>query len=123
MMLAAHLDVTSDAASRNRNTIKKTVKWINSMIPPQARILDLGCGPGLYAEEFALRGHSVTGIDISNRSIDYAKQHAQEAGLTIDYYSQDYLSAPLKGKYDVIHMTGPRKTTVFRDFNSRLKNQ
>ncbi|MGE5494383.1 MAG: methyltransferase domain-containing protein [Burkholderiales bacterium] len=29
------------------------------------RLLDLGCGPGIYAELFAKKGFCVTGVDFS----------------------------------------------------------
>lgn len=48
-MLAAHLDLNNDAASRNLKTIKKTIRWIETKIPKKGRVLDLGCGPGLYS--------------------------------------------------------------------------
>jgi len=40
-MLAAHLDLDSDAASRNISTIKKTVEWISSVSKENAKILDV----------------------------------------------------------------------------------
>ena len=47
--------------------------------------LDVGCGGGILAEEFAGIGFRVTGIDPSEQSLATAKQHAQSMGLTIDY--------------------------------------
>jgi 2-polyprenyl-6-hydroxyphenyl methylase / 3-demethylubiquinone-9 3-methyltransferase len=47
--------------------------------------LDVGCGGGILAEEFASMGFRVTGIDPSEQSLITAKQHAQLAGLAIDY--------------------------------------
>jgi lysozyme family protein len=40
-MLAAHLDLDSDVASRNISTIKKTVEWISSVSKENAKILDV----------------------------------------------------------------------------------
>lgn len=51
----------------------------------QVRLLDIGCGGGVLAEEFAVMGCRVTGIDISPRSIEIARMHAVRAGLSIDY--------------------------------------
>ena len=51
----------------------------------QIRLLDIGSGGGVLAEEFAALGCRVTGIDISPKSIDVARAHAARSGLSIDY--------------------------------------
>lgn len=48
-------------------------------------MLDVGCGGGLLAEEFARIGCRVTGVDPSSPSLDTARAHASAAGLDIDY--------------------------------------
>jgi len=50
------------------------------------RTLDVGCGGGLLAEEFARLGCAVTGIDPSEKSLEAARTHAREAGLAIEYH-------------------------------------
>ncbi|HEX9940492.1 MAG TPA: bifunctional 2-polyprenyl-6-hydroxyphenol methylase/3-demethylubiquinol 3-O-methyltransferase UbiG [Thermoanaerobaculia bacterium] len=55
-------------------------------IDPRGRkTLDVGCGGGLLAEEFARLGCDVTGIDPSERSLEAARAHAREEGLAIGY--------------------------------------
>ena len=49
------------------------------------RVLDIGCGGGFLAEEFAALGCRVTGADPSPVSIDAARAHAAGRGLRIDY--------------------------------------
>ncbi|MCL5092038.1 MAG: class I SAM-dependent methyltransferase [Candidatus Marsarchaeota archaeon] len=39
------------------------------------KVLDIGCGPGLYANILHRRGAEVHGIDISEKEIEIAKQH------------------------------------------------
>jgi len=68
-MLAAHLDPDLDAASRRHDVIDRSVAWLGSVIPAGGRVLDLGCGPGLYTSRLAAMGYDVTGIDYSRRSI------------------------------------------------------
>lgn len=51
----------------------------------RVRLLDVGTGGGVLAEEFAAMGCQVTGIDISPRSIAIAQGHAALSGLSIDY--------------------------------------
>lgn len=99
-MLFAHLDFTNDAASRNIKVIQKTVAWICGVIKARSSILDLGCGPGIYAEEFSEQKYSVVGIDISKRSIDYARKSARNKKLDITYHRQSYLTGEIKGIYD-----------------------
>jgi 2-polyprenyl-6-hydroxyphenyl methylase/3-demethylubiquinone-9 3-methyltransferase len=55
-------------------------------LPPKGlAILDVGCGGGLLAEEFATLGCSVTGVDPSQESLEVARAHARELRLDIDY--------------------------------------
>jgi len=49
------------------------------------QVLDVGCGGGILAEEFAAAGFTVTGIDPSENSLDTARNHATLSGLSIDY--------------------------------------
>ncbi len=49
------------------------------------RILELGCGGGLMAEEYARRGAFTVGIDRSFPSLRVARHHAAAEGITIEY--------------------------------------
>lgn len=100
-MLKAHLDFTNDAASRNIKTINKTVNWIAPKIKGK-RVLDLGCGPGLYSSILAGRGFDVTGVDISASSIDYAKESAKKCNLDVNFLCMDYLNGDFGGGFDAI---------------------
>ena len=79
-MLKEHLSQKHDAASRRTSTIKKHVNWINNFVldGKPSRILDLGCGPGLYSARLAKLGHACHGIDFGPASIEYAVKHAPE---------------------------------------------
>jgi 2-polyprenyl-3-methyl-5-hydroxy-6-metoxy-1,4-benzoquinol methylase len=70
-LLNIHLNPDIDLASRRYTTIEKTAEWILNTQKDKEKlnILDLGCGPGLYAEIFASKGHAVKGIDNSSNSI------------------------------------------------------
>jgi 2-polyprenyl-3-methyl-5-hydroxy-6-metoxy-1,4-benzoquinol methylase len=54
-----------------------------------ARILDVPCGNGRHAIEFARRGHSVTGIDISEDFLIKARRAAAEANVDVDWRQAD----------------------------------
>jgi 2-polyprenyl-6-hydroxyphenyl methylase / 3-demethylubiquinone-9 3-methyltransferase len=53
--------------------------------PSGKTVLDVGCGGGFLAEEFARDGFKVTGIDPASRSVEAARKHAAENNLAIDY--------------------------------------
>ncbi len=104
-LLNLHLNPDLDLASRKKESIQKTANWILDTQKGKSNlnILDLGCGPGLYTEIFAKAGHKVTGMDISNNSIEYAEKSAREKGLDIEYIMASYLEFELeKDKYDLV---------------------
>jgi 2-polyprenyl-3-methyl-5-hydroxy-6-metoxy-1,4-benzoquinol methylase len=47
--------------------------------------LDLGCGQGFFTRELARRGARVTGVDISEEQIAFARQHEAREPLGIEY--------------------------------------
>jgi SAM-dependent methyltransferase len=93
-MLAAHLDPSIDLASRRPEIIERTIDWLMGVLnlEPGDAVLDLGCGPGLYALRLAQCGLKVTGVDISHRSIAYALETAKQQGLTISFRCENYLT-------------------------------
>jgi len=104
-LLNIHLNPDIDLGSRKKSTIEKTANWILNTQKEKGKlaILDLGCGPGLYTEIFAEKGHKVTGIDISKNSIEYAKKSAENKKLDITYLNSSYLEVDLKSDiYDLV---------------------
>lgn len=101
-LLQIHLNPAIDAASRTPHVIHQSVDWIIQVLGLQAGncVLDLGCGPGLYATRLAQRGLRVTGVDFSENSIHYATQKAREDGLEIAYRCQDYLQLEDEASFD-----------------------
>jgi SAM-dependent methyltransferase len=105
-MLKAHLDPEFDGASRKHEFIDKSVEWIYRAVPPDkyGKLLDLGCGPGLYAQRLAQKGYNITGIDYSKRSVNYAKATANRLKLEIDYIYQNYLTIEYENEFDAVIM-------------------
>jgi len=102
-MLEAHLSPDDDAATRKHTFIDASVEWIASMAPSEQFpcLIDFGCGPGMYTSRLAQKGYEVTGVDISERSIRYAKEQAEITGKKIDYRIMNYLTSDEAGAYDV----------------------
>jgi len=103
-MLEAHLNPDHDAASRKPETIDREVEHLISsgILKPGDRVLDLGCGPGLYASRLAEKGLKVTGVDISEGSLDYAREYAGEKGLDIDYQCKNFFDIDYTGEFDAV---------------------
>ena len=59
------------------------LKYMNSLMG--RRVLDIGCGGGIFAEAAAKRGAHVLGLDTSMASIEVAKLHAVKSGVDVDY--------------------------------------
>jgi SAM-dependent methyltransferase len=102
-MLREHLSQAHDAASRRSSIIDEHVDWIHRALlnNRSSRILDLGCGPGLYASRLAQRGHTCMGIDFGPASIEYARDFAQSQQLACDYQLADVRYADFGAGYDL----------------------
>lgn len=104
-MLQYHLNDYIEASSRNSTFIEKSCNWIADQFNIKGKkVIDFGCGPGLYATRLARKGALVTGIDFSENSISYARTAAKKEGLSIDYLVSDYLEFETTEKFDLITM-------------------
>lgn len=100
-MLREHLSQDHDAASRRLSIIDQHTAWIHRAVLGEtpSTVLDLGCGPGFYADRLTRLGHTVTGIDISPASVEYAREH--HAGT---FVLGDVLTHDLGTGYDLAMM-------------------
>jgi 2-polyprenyl-3-methyl-5-hydroxy-6-metoxy-1,4-benzoquinol methylase len=72
---------------------------------PSQRLLDFGCGPGLYSVQFARIGYEVHGFDISPTNVQVARQLSEQYGLAHRTRFGQGLAEDLKypdGFFDVI---------------------
>lgn len=71
-----------EAATYEENPFTKNtteeVDFLLSLYPlkPGATILDIGCGTGRHSIELAKRGYKMTGLDLSEKMLEVAKQNA-----------------------------------------------
>ncbi len=97
-MLEQHLDQSHGAASRRTPEIRAQVQvmtdWLE--LKPGSRLLDVTCGPGLYATEFGRRGVEVTGIDFGPASVRYAREHTP--GLPVEIVQDDVRQMDFAGR-------------------------
>lgn len=106
-MLAEHLSQEHDLASRKSAAIAEHVDWIFSSVlgGRPARVLDLGCGPGLYSRRLAHRGCGCVGIDFSPASIRYASEAAADAGADCRYIHGDLRGEDFGSDFDLVMLT------------------
>lgn len=111
-MLREHLSQQHDAASRRFEIIDRHCAWIHTHIlgGRAARILDLGCGPGLYAQRLVRLGHQYTGLDFSPASIAYAREQTSAAGLECRFELADLRSVDFGSGFDLVML-------IFGEFN------
>jgi 2-polyprenyl-6-hydroxyphenyl methylase/3-demethylubiquinone-9 3-methyltransferase len=75
---------------------------VDKQVAAGLRVLDVGCGGGFLAEEFAALGCPVTGIDPSPVSIGAARAHAAAQGLRIGYLAATGEELPVRdASFDV----------------------
>jgi cyclopropane fatty-acyl-phospholipid synthase-like methyltransferase len=116
-MLKNHLAQEHDWASRRLAVIEKHVDWLEkSVLKPDCRVLDLGCGPGLYTHQLARRGHTCVGLDFSPASIAHAKAQARAEGLSAQYQLADVRQAAFGEGFDFVMM-------IFGEFNVFRENE
>jgi SAM-dependent methyltransferase len=110
-MLLFHLDPDKDLASRNHAFIERSISWLNETFDLSSgkRVLDLGCGPGLYTNGLAELGASVTGVDFSATSLAHARSVAAARGLNVVYHQANYLDLQLEQTFDIVLL-------IFGDF-------
>ncbi|MBF9003124.1 MULTISPECIES: class I SAM-dependent methyltransferase [Vibrio] len=82
LMLVEHLNQNSLSGSRAKSFIQKEVRFLDGLFKQLSigrKLLDIGCGPGLYCEQFNYFGYSCDGVDISPAAIEYAKEHVRDS--------------------------------------------
>jgi SAM-dependent methyltransferase len=70
--------------------------------PKAKTILNLGCGTGKHDIYFIKAGYKVTGVDISDNMIAFAKKNAKNNKVDADFICADIRNIKLKKKFDVV---------------------
>jgi 2-polyprenyl-3-methyl-5-hydroxy-6-metoxy-1,4-benzoquinol methylase len=68
------------------------------------KIIDVGCGTGRHSIELTKRGYHVTGIDLSDSQLAWAREKAKQSGLKIDFQKHDARALPFDGQFDTAIM-------------------
>jgi 2-polyprenyl-6-hydroxyphenyl methylase / 3-demethylubiquinone-9 3-methyltransferase len=91
------------ALLRAENAIR--VPWVISEISKRfgsnAKVLDVGCGAGFLCNALAEKGFAVSGVDVSESSLDIARKH--DTTQRVEYLRANAYQLPFQDKsYDVV---------------------
>jgi tocopherol O-methyltransferase len=98
-------------------------------LPPGAKVLDVGCGVGGTSCKLARLGHQMTGVSISTRQIEMAKENAAKAGVNVRFIEMDGEKLDFPGEdgtFDAVWISEalshfPRKDKFFAHVMRLLK--
>ncbi len=95
-----------------------------SLVTPGGKILDAGCGSGRDANYFASKGFTVTGIDLSDTLLSYAKDTAYPNAR---FLTMDLRAINLKESFDgiwacasLLHLKRGELLPVLKNFQRML---
>ncbi len=110
-MLDIHLNEEYKSASKPFDVIKKESNFIINYtnMNNNTKLLELGCGPGLYSNEFAKTNAFITGIDISENSLNYAINSVSSKYKNTCFIKKNYLELDFNKEFDIA-------TLIFYDF-------
>jgi ubiquinone/menaquinone biosynthesis C-methylase UbiE len=121
-------DTLSEKFQKNRTSfdIGKEFEAFRTLLPKNAKVLDLGCGTGVSRTKFLVdSGFNVTGIDFSEKMLKYARKNVPEAIFiqqdmtTIDF--QENTFDGLIACYSIIHVPREKHALLFKTIHTLLK--
>jgi predicted TPR repeat methyltransferase len=92
----SHREDVEEALNKAHKDLRDTV---NSYVPLNGSILDIGCGTGLYLKDFYDKSYDLNGIDLSEEMIKQAKLHLPKVNFTIS----NFISLNLPKKFNLIY--------------------
>jgi len=105
------------ALLRAENAVRTpwVIESIESRLGKPCAVLDVGCGAGMLSNALAQKGHCVTGIDLSEKSLDIAKKYDKTSEV-VYHHGNAYRLPYEDNSFDVVcamdvleHVVHPRK--------------
>ncbi len=83
------------------------VEWVSEGLIRPGRAVEFGCGNGRNAIFLARQGFSVTGIDFSEVAIEWARDRAAEASVSVSLRHQSVFKLELEAStFDLVYDSG-----------------
>lgn len=94
---------------RNKTECAVTMRVFKEYFPDlPATVLDIGGGPGRYSIALAQQGYTVTLVDISKNSVEFARKKAKEAGIEVECIHGNALALKFPNEqFDIVLLMGP----------------
>ena len=112
---------------RDNEKFKGELQKFVELLPKSSQVLDAGCGVGIPVSQFLVKeGFNVTGVDISKKLIDLAKENVPEA----NFYQKNILKLDYQeGSFDGIicvytlwHIPRVNHSSIIENFHRMLNN-
>lgn len=88
---------------------RKTVNYIEANVRPHMKVVDLGCGTGIFATEILLKGANVLAVDYVESALSGTKRRVEEmlpeSKHNVEYLLLDIMEEPLP-KSDIVIAIG-----------------
>lgn len=98
------------------------VELVEKELIKKGKALDLCCGAGTNALYMAEKGFQVTGIDISSKAVEHAKQKAVKAKAKIQFQVENFLKLPFENKeFDFVFDMGCFHHVKVKDRDTFIK--
>ncbi|MBN2230098.1 MAG: class I SAM-dependent methyltransferase [Candidatus Thorarchaeota archaeon] len=111
---------------RDNEKFNNQLEQFIELLPSSGQILDAGCGVGIPTSKFLVeKGFNVTGVDISKRMIELAKQKVPEGRFyQKNLLTMDFLDDTFDGiicVYTLWHILRSNHRTIIHNFHKMLK--
>ena len=94
----------------NRHIVEREVKKhiINSYLPEQGSILEIGAGTGLYCVYLAQKGYKIYACDLVQKHVEIIKEKAHTMNLNINACIANAMELPFATEtFDMVLLSGP----------------
>lgn len=99
----SYIDMVRDKSAYRRAISKRELAFVLKHLKPNAKVLEIGSGPGFFTRELVKHAGSVFATDISKEMVDALQKNVPASNLSampLDVYNLDQV--PDYGEYDTV---------------------
>ncbi|NHK30777.1 MAG: class I SAM-dependent methyltransferase [Asgard group archaeon] len=113
---------------RDNEKFNSELEKFTKLLPSSGHVLDAGCGVGIPVSQYLVKkGFNVTGIDISNKMVELAKQNVPEATFyQKNIFTLDFPDNSFDGiicVYTLWHIPRVDHSFIIANFHRMLKDK